>query len=152
MSRPGSVPRFLLDVNVLIALFNDSHVHHETAHDWFADHHTQGWATCALTENGFLRILSHPAADLETDRGTVFASLRRLCRSPHHDFWPDALTLRDDSIFDSSVLVSHRQLTDVYLLGLATRMGGALATFDGSIPIAAVKGATRRHLEVISAA
>lgn len=149
MSRRG---RLLLDVNVLIALFADSHVHHEIAHDWFADHHPRGWATCPLTENGFLRILSHPGAGVEADRTTLVASLRTFCSSPHHDFWPDAVSLRDASLFDASVVVSHRQLTDVYLLGLATRMDGTLATFDGSIPLRAVKGATRQHLAVISAA
>jgi toxin-antitoxin system PIN domain toxin len=142
--------RALLDVNVLIALFTESHIHHDVAHDWFADHQAGGWATCALTENGFLRILSHPGAEVEADRTTLFASLRRLCTSPHHEFWPDAVSLRDESLFDSSVIVSHRQLTDVYLLGLATRMGGTLATFDGSIPRRAVRGATGDSITLIA--
>jgi uncharacterized protein len=143
-------PRALLDVNVLIALFDSGHVHHDVAHDWFAEHHAAGWATCPLTENGFLRYLTHPRRPVEEDRATVFASLRTLCSSPHYEFWPDAVSLRDDSLFDASVIVSHRQLTDVYLLGLATRMGGALATFDASIPLQAVKGATREQLALIS--
>jgi uncharacterized protein len=141
----------LLDVNVLIALFNDTHVHHEVAHDWFDDHRARGWGTCAITENGFLRILSNPAADVETDRATLFASLRKFCRSGHHEFWPDAVSLRDEGLFDSSVIVSAHQLTDVYLLGLAVSRGGVLATFDGSIPVRAVKGATEEHLAVIRA-
>jgi uncharacterized protein len=144
--------RALLDVNVLIALFNDTHVHHEVAHDWFDAHRAFGWATCALTENGFLRILSHPGADVETDRATLFASLRTFCSSGHHEFWPDGVSLRDESLFDASALVSHRQLTDVYLLGLATRMGGTLATFDAHVPLHAVRGATREHLNVIAPA
>jgi uncharacterized protein len=135
--------RALLDVNVLIALFNDTHVHHEVAHDWFDDHRAFGWATCALMENGFLPILSPPGADVETDRATLFASLRTFCSSGHHEFW---------SPFDASALVSHRQLTDVYLLGLATRMGGTLATFDAHVPLHAVRGATRDHLHGIAAA
>ena len=52
----------LLDVNVLVALFNPVHVHQELAHDWFADHRASGWATCPLTENGFLRVLGNAAA------------------------------------------------------------------------------------------
>jgi uncharacterized protein len=148
MSEPR---RALLDVNVLIALFNDTHVHHEVAHDWFDDHHTFGWATCALTENGFLRILTHPGADVETDRATLFASLRKFCSSRRHEFWPDGVSLRDESLFDSSVIVSHSQLADVYLLGLATRMDGTLATFDAHVPLRAVRGATRDHLSVIAA-
>jgi uncharacterized protein len=149
MSEPR---RALLDVNVLIALFNDTHVHHEVAHDWFDNHRAFGWATCALTENGFLRILSHPGADVETDRATLFASLRKFCASGHHEFWPDDVSLRDESLFDASAIVSHRQLTDVYLLGLATRMGGTLATFDTHIPLRAIRGATPDHLSVIAAA
>jgi uncharacterized protein len=142
--------RALLDVNVLIALFNDTHVHHEVAHDWFDDHRARGWATCAIAENGFLRILSHPGAEVENDRATLFASLRKFCSSGHHEFWPDAVSLRDETLFASSAIISSRQLTDVYLLGLATRMGGTLATFDASIPLEAVRGATRHNLSVIA--
>lgn len=143
--------RALLDVNMLIALFDSGHVHHEVAHDWFADHHATGWATCPLTENGFLRYLTHPRRPVEEDRATVFGSLRTLCTSGHHEFWPDGVSLRDESLFDASVIVSHSQLTDVYLLGLATRMGGTLATFDSHVPLHAVRGATRDHLRVIAA-
>jgi uncharacterized protein len=143
--------RALLDVNVLIALFDSGHVHHEIAHDWFADHHAFGWATCPLTENGFLRYLTHLRRPVEEDRATVFASLRALCSSGPHEFWPDAVSLRDESLFDASAIVSSRQLTDVYLLGLATRMGGTLATFDAGIPLRAVKGATPENLTVIAA-
>ena len=143
--------RALLDVNVLIALFDEGHVHHDVAHDWFAAHQG-GFATCALTENGFLRIVLNPRGPVHPDRATVFASLEALCSSQDHDFWPDAVSLRDDSLFDPQVHVSHLQITDVYLLGLATRMGGTLATFDASIPLRAVKGATRDALTVIAPA
>ena len=144
--------RALLDVNVVIALFNPSHVHHEVAHDWFEDHRPFGWATCPITENGFLRILSHPQAEVEADRSTLVASLRTFCASGDHEFWPDAVSLLDETLFEPSAILSHRQLTDVYLLGLATRMGGALATFDASIPLKAVKGATTESLSVIAPA
>lgn len=144
--------RALLDVNVLIALFNPSHVHHEAAHDWFEDHKGSGWATCAITENGFLRILSHPQAEVEADRSTLFASLRAFCASGQHEFWPDDVSLRDQTLFDPAAIVSHRQLTDVYLLGLAVRMGGTLATFDASIPLRAVKGASMQTVLLIAPA
>ena len=51
----------LLDVNVLVALFDPDHVHHDLAHDWFADHRSRGWATCPITENGVIRVLANPA-------------------------------------------------------------------------------------------
>jgi toxin-antitoxin system PIN domain toxin len=142
----------LLDVNVLIALFDAAHVHHETAHDWFADNRSAGWATCAITENGFLRVLTHPRAAVAEDRATVFESLRTFCRGRGYAFWAETVSLRDATLFDASVIVSHRQLTDVYLLGLAARMGGRLATFDAGIPVKAVRGAGAGSLAVITPA
>jgi len=144
--------RALLDVNVLVALFDVGHVHHEAAHDWFADHHVAGWATCPLTENGFLRYLTNPRTPVQDDRTVVLASLRSLCSSTHHAFWPDAVSLRDETLFDPRRIVSHRQLADVYLLGLAVSNGACLATFDRSIPWKAVKGATAESLAVIAPA
>ena len=143
---------FLLDVNVLVALFDASHVHHETAHDWFADHRSSGWATCPITENGFLRVLTHPAVAIETDRTTLLAGLATFRASGHHEFWGDSVSFCDPSLFDASAVLTHGQLTDVYLLGLAARKGGHLATFDRSIPLRAVRGATRQHLAVIAPA
>ena len=144
--------RALLDVNLLIALFHPSHVHHEIAHDWFTDQQTSGWSTCPLTENGFLRIVTNPRGPIREDRVTAFASLNALCANEHHDFWADTVSLRDDTLFDPQVHVSYLQLADVYLLGLAVRIGGTLATFDAGIPLRAVKGATADALTVIAPA
>lgn len=147
MSRPA-----LLDVNILLALFDPEHVHHEIAHDWFSDHHKAGWATCPLTENGFVRLLSDPASGIEGNRpAALIESLRKFCASGHHVFWPDSISLRDPKLFNDSLLSGPRQLTDIYLLGLAKKMGGKLATFDRSIPLGAVIGATRETLAVLSA-
>jgi toxin-antitoxin system PIN domain toxin len=143
----------LLDINVLVALFDPDHVHHDLAHDWFADDGRRGWATCAITENGFVRIVSNPRYMADAPRPSVaLGALRRFCVSGHHHFWPGAVSLRDERLFGAAPAVGHRQLTDVYLLGLARRMNGRLVTFDRSIPLAAVKGATRAHLVVVGAA
>jgi toxin-antitoxin system PIN domain toxin len=143
----------LLDVNVLIALFNEHHIHHEAAHDWFADHQDEPWATCPLTENAFLRILSDPSQRAtRLPMSTLADHLGRFCRDERHQFWPDAVSMYDESLLDISLLHGHRQLTDVYLLGLAVKRGGRLVTFDQSIPIASVRGATRASLEVIAPA
>jgi uncharacterized protein len=143
----------LLDVNVLVALFDPDHVHHELAHDWFADARAHGWATCSVTENGFLRVVSNPqynaAAALRP--AAVADILRRFCASGHHQFWASSVSLLDKSLFNLSVAGGHRQLTDVYLLGLAAKMGGRLATFDRAIPVASVAGATRETIAVITA-
>ena len=141
----------LLDVNVLVALFDPDHVHHEAAHDWFADAGRPGWATSSVTESGFIRVLSNPAY-----RGTVArvsdlaGRLRRFCDSGGHVFWADEVSLLNGSLFDLSRIAGHRQLTDVYLLGLAQSRGGRLVTFDRTIPVSAVKGATAASLEVIA--
>jgi hypothetical protein len=141
----------LLDVNVLVALFDPDHVHHELAHDWFADHRAAGWATCPFTENGFVRVLSNPHYRTDASRPSVLIGhLRRFCASGHHHFWPATVSLRDDELFVVDSARGHRQLTDLYLLGLARKMGGALATFDRTIPLSAVKGLKSDHLAVIA--
>ena len=143
----------LLDVNLLVALFEPDHVHHEVAHDWFADNHENGWATCALTQSGFVRILANPRYPTGHHRpGVLLNHLAQLCASTHHVFWADAPSLTDTRIFDPAYIRGHRQISDVYLLGLAKTMGGHLATLDASIPLGAVIGATRDTLAVISAA
>ncbi len=138
----------LLDVNVLVALFDPGHVHHDAAHDWFADNAADGWATCPVTQAGFLRVLS--ALGSPELRPAVLAEhLRKFCASPGHAFWPDAVALTDATLFDLS-FASHRNLTDIYLLGLARKKRGRLATFDRTIPLGAVVGAGRDLLEVIA--
>ena len=142
----------LLDVNVLVALFDVDHIHHELAHDWFADHRAEGWASCPLTENAFLRILSNPAYG---PRFTTPAELRQLMKrlrdSGYHEFWPDDISLVDEDLLRPEHMHGPQQLSDVYLLALAVWRGGRLVTFDQKIPLAAVKGAAREHLEVVSA-
>ena len=139
----------LLDVNVLIALFDPTHVHHDPAHDWFADNRSRGWATCPLTEIAFLRILSRPVEGRPAERPAVLAShLRALCGASDHLFWADSISLLDSARFDLSA-APQRQITDIYLAALAHAHGGVLATFDASIFAAAAIGA---ELEVIGAA
>jgi toxin-antitoxin system PIN domain toxin len=147
---PGAT---LLDVNVLIALFDPDHVHHQLAHDWFADHRQNGWATCAVTETGFIRVVSHPAYGATVARPVdLVALLRTFCSSAQHQYWSAPISLRDETIFDPAMIQGHRQVTDIYLLGLAVTMKGSLATFDRSIPVSAVKGARPATLAVITAA
>ncbi len=143
----------LLDVNVLVALFDPGHVHHELAHDWFADQRENGWATCPLTENGFVRVTANPAYGLSSARADgVAAGLKRFTASGHHHFWADDLSICDDGLFHLAAARGHRQLTDLYLLALAVRRGGRLATFDRSIPLDAVTQAGPEHLLLIAPA
>ncbi len=141
----------LLDVNVLVALFDPAHRNHEEAHQWFSRNRRRGWATCPLTMNGCVRVLSNPAyPTVEATPAEVVARLRELCATPDHHFWSDSVCLKDEELFRPIAITGHHQVTDVYLLGLAVRLHGKLVTFDRSIPIRAVIGAGSHNLEVIS--
>ena len=143
----------LLDVNLLVALFDADHPHHETSHDWFADNHANGWATCALTQNGLLRILANPRYGATLSRpADLVKALAQFCSSKHHQFWAESVSLTDRTIFNPSSIHGYRQVTDIYLLGLAKKMGGYLATLDSGIPLGAVVGATRKTIAVIAQA
>lgn len=132
---------YLLDVNVLLALSDPMHLHHDPAHRWFAAGGQAGWATCPLTENGFVRVASHPSyPNRPGDAPVVLALLRRLCALEGHHFWPAVVSLRE--IVQPEALFTHAQVTDLYLLGLAVAQGGTLATFDGRIAASTVRGGT----------
>jgi len=142
----------LLDVNVLVALFDPAHPNHEDAHRWFGRHRKRGWATCAVTINGCVRVLSNPAyPTVDATPGEVITRLRVLCGSSDHQFWANSVTLLDDTLFHSTLIAGHQKVTDIYLLGLAIRHNGILATFDRSIPLKPVIGARTDQLEVIGA-
>lgn len=139
----------LLDVNVLIALFDGAHCFHDAAHEWFAANRGAGWASCPMTENGMIRVLSHPSyIGRRTTVGDAIDRLARLTATEDHVFWPDAVSICK-GIVDAKHVAGHRQITDSYLLALAVHNGGRLATFDRSIPLAAVAGADDEHLAVI---
>jgi toxin-antitoxin system PIN domain toxin len=130
---------YLLDINVLIALFDPAHVHHEAAHRWVQTLAAPKWATCPLTQNGFIRVLTNPAyPNLRVTPAQVAQRLKVFCEQPGHDFWPDAVSLTDPMVFDLGKLAGHRQIADLYLAGLAMHYNGRFATFDRGIPIQAL--------------
>jgi toxin-antitoxin system PIN domain toxin len=140
----------LLDVNVLVALFDPAHPNHDEAHVWFGASKRQGWASCPLTQNGCIRVLSSPGyPSVEAVPSEVASRLEALCRGKDHSFWADSVSLLDPSLFRLELIAGARQLTDVYLLGLAVRHKGRLVTFDKRIPQRAVVGAGPRHLELL---
>jgi uncharacterized protein len=142
----------LLDVNVLVALFDPAHVHHEPAHAWFGLKRSRRWATCALTENALVRVLSNAAyPGRRTTLEDAAARLRTFCSSREHVFRADSISVRDRARFHWNHLQGHRQLTDVYLLALSVSNEGRLATFDAAISIRSVDGAKPHHLELLSA-
>ena len=138
---------YLLDINLLIALSDPMHIHHESAHRWFAEKGQQDWATCPITENGFIRIVSHPNyPNRPGDVATVLAIFRRLCEARGHHFWSEDISILQ--IVEPDVIITHAQLTDVYLLGLSVHKRGKLATFDRRIMTDAVRKG-RKALELI---
>jgi toxin-antitoxin system PIN domain toxin len=141
-----AAPRALLDVNVLIALHDRQHIHHDVAASWFEANARHGWASCPLTQNGCLRIMSQPGYPHAAPLVQVLKMLARSCAHTLHRFWPDDVSLLDEAALRHDRMHGHRQLTDLYLLALAVRHEGRLVTFDAQIPLVAVRGASARHL------
>lgn len=141
----------LLDVNVLLALAWPSHLHHEAAHRWFANHHTDGWATCPMTQCAFVRISMNPGySGLVESPVRAAALLERVIELPFHKFWADDLPFSADAIPKAGI-TGHRQITDAYLLGLAAHHGGKLVTLDRGILSLAPPGSDLANsLEVIA--
>jgi uncharacterized protein len=141
--------RALLDVNVLIALLDSDHLHHARAIDWLRGNIASGWASCPLTQNGSIRIMSQPGYPNPLQPAAVAARLAEATATPHHAFWPDSVSLLDAERITWNAVLGSRQVTDVYLLALAVQQGGSLVTLDRAVPLKAVPGAKARHLVVI---
>jgi uncharacterized protein len=142
--------RALLDVNVWVALFDDAHVFSAQANA-FIDKPGVTIATCPLVENGVIRVLNLPSYGRRGAIGlsSVRERLRKACNELDHEFWPDDVSLRDNARVDFSRVHGHQQVTDVYLLTLAVKHKGCLATFDRAIALSAVVGAQPRHLKLL---
>src|SRR5271165_5405808 len=114
--------RALLDVNVLIALLDSDHSLHVPATSWFNSNAHNGWASCPITQNGCVRVMSSPG-------------------------YPGALPVRAVvERLDPSRIHGPRQITDLYLVALAGKHRGSFVTFDRLIATDAVKGAAKGHL------
>jgi toxin-antitoxin system PIN domain toxin len=125
--------RFLLDVNVLVALAFPHHSSHKRAHSWFQQEADRQWASCALTQAGFLRVASRVLGGSRDDIRKALAGLERDSQSPSHEYWPVDVDLRDLSDSHRSRLIGPNQIADMQLLLLAHRHRGQLATFDAGI-------------------
>jgi uncharacterized protein len=140
--------RALLDINVIISLLDPDHVFHAKAHAWWSCQKKHGWASSALTENGVVRIMSHSnySQKARFTPADLIQRLRQFAANSNHHFWPDDISLRDPQRFDSAKIVGSSQITDLYLLALATKNRAALATFDQGISLSPVPEATPRNL------
>ena len=122
--------RFLLDVNVLVALAFPAHPSHRSAHEWFSGEADRQWATCPLTQAGFLRVASRALGGSQQAIRNALAGFEEDCRNHNHEFWPADVDLRDLSDSQRARLTGHNQIADMQLLLLAHRHRGQLATFD----------------------
>ena len=143
--------RALLDINVIIALLDPDHTFHDKAHAWWAANSKSGWASCPISENGVVRIMTSPAYSKQArfSPADLIGHLDAFASQTDHEFWSEDISLRDEKFFIRDRLLVSRQLTDIYLLALAAKRGGRLATFDRGISLAAVRIAKPENLAVL---
>lgn len=141
--------RALLDINVLLALLDSDHIDATRAHAWLDEEIEWGWASCPITQNGFVRILSQPRYPNPVAPAEAIRLLSGATATAHHQFWPCDVSLLERRSVDQSRLHSARQITDAYLLAVAVAHGGRFVTFDRSVPLSVVPGAADDHLTVL---
>lgn len=146
------IETYLFDVNFLIALFDPSHLHHERAHEFRTSIMKDKWATCPLTENGFIRILSSPAyKNIDAMPADLILILNQFKKqyAEQYLFLSDKISITDQNLFKFKNLAGPGQITDVYLLALAIINNAKLLTFDNRIATPAIKGNVQDSLIVV---
>ena len=141
--------RALLDINVLIALLDADHLMHAAAKRWLVRALDAGWASCPVTHNGVLRILSQPAYPNHRPVAEVAERLAEACSHPSHRFWKGGVSLISPAGVNVRQLLGHRQVTDAYLLAVAVAEGGRFVSFDQRISVDLVPQARPDQLVVI---
>ncbi|MFT7721719.1 MAG: VapC toxin family PIN domain ribonuclease [Roseateles sp.] len=142
--------RSLLDVNVLLALLDANHIHHHLTMSWWSGHFSRGWASCPLTQNGALRILSGRSYLNRQAPGDVAERLALAAAQAGHEFWADDISLLEPGAILWDRVTGSRQITDIYLLALAVRRGGCLVTLDRGIAVQAVRDVKPNNLLVLA--
>jgi toxin-antitoxin system PIN domain toxin len=139
----------LLDVNLLVALAWPNHTHHAAAHRWFAANSAPGWATCPITQCGLVRISCNPKVVVAAaSPHRAVETLRQMIAHPNHLFWPDNIMFPDAPYVPHETMTGHQQVTDCYLVGLAARHGGKLATLDAAL-LAPLRQHHRQYVAVV---
>ena len=141
---------YLLDVNILIALLDNVHEHHVIAAEWMEGNHQQGWASCPITQNGCIRIMSqghYRRGRFSADN--VAEKLKKATSTHYHSFIPDNISLLDSGNIDWGKIQDHNHITDVYLLALARHNGCRLVTLDQSMNTSAFHAISGDTLEVL---
>jgi toxin-antitoxin system PIN domain toxin len=114
---------YLLDCNVLIALATPEHSLNKRAAAWFLKGHK--FATCPITQGALFRF--HLRAGVEATAESARLLLESISSLSRHEFWPDDMSYLD---LPTGRIIGHRQVTDAYLVSLARKHGGSVATLD----------------------
>ena len=138
----------LLDVNVLISLLDANHEHHAATMGWWSQNNDP-WASCPITQNGYLRIVTQKGYGNTISFEEAIKKLTEAVSSPDHEFLPDNISLLDQKLFAHKQVRGPKQLTDIYLLALSVSHGARLVTFDQGIPLVAVQQATNASVHVV---
>jgi uncharacterized protein len=141
--------RSLLDTSILIALLDASHIHHRLTAQWLQENGGAGWASCPITLNGCIRILSQPNYPNRVPMQQVVVGLRQAMQNPLHEFWADNVNTVDTDAIAWTHTVRPTQLTDVYLLALAVARDGRFVTLDQGVARACVPQARAEQLVVL---
>lgn len=143
---------FLLDINVLVALLWANHEQHNVATSWFRKHQQGMWATCPLTQAGFVRVSSNPRVFPDAPSPAKAVELLEAnLRHSRHCFWKDEIPFAAAISRFGDRLTAHQQVSDAYLFGLAIHKRGLLATFDTSIAgLVEPESRYLRSLEILS--
>lgn len=142
---------WLFDVNVLLAIADENHVFHTAIHHWLSTQKNKRWATCAITECGFIRVISQPAYRGERREAPAAIRFLRLMKAGAdwtHDFWPDSVSITDAAVVNEARVAGPRQITDLYLAALAFSRQSRLVTFDTGIPWHIIPGAGSSLIEI----
>ena len=141
--------RSLLDVNVLLALLDGDHLDHQRCWAWADRELVNGWASCVLTQNGFVRIISQPRYPRPVTPRAAIDLLAEATADDSHQFWTCSISLLDPAVVDPLLVQRSRQVSDVYLFALAVAEGGRLVTLDRAISTDAVAAAREGQLVIL---
>ena len=144
--------RALFDVSMLLTLFDPGHVMHRAAMTWWQSNRAHGWASCPLSENGFLRIISQRSYPRPVPLPDALATIQAQVARGGHEFWPDDLSILDAERINHTRLLGPAQITDIYLLALAVRHNGRLVTLDRSMDATSVRNAAPANLVILGQA
>ena len=144
--------RALFDVSMLLALFDAGHVMHRVAMTWWKSNRVNGWASCSLSENGFLRIISQRSYPRPVPLPDALATIQAQVARGGHEFWPDDLSILDAERINHTRLLGPAQITDIYLLALAVRHNGRLVTLDRSMDSTSVRNAAPANIVILGQA